>query len=49
MQRLVESMGQGQRPAPAELGELAREWLAVGPVESAAHEELLARFLRCQA
>ncbi len=49
MQRLVESMGQGQRPAPAELGELAREWLAVGPVEPAVHEALLARFQRCQA
>lgn len=48
MRRLVESMGQGTRVAPAALDDLALEWLAVGPVEPAVHDLLLARFERCR-
>jgi hypothetical protein len=48
MQRLVESMGRGERVTPAELDDLALEWLAVGPVEPAVHDALLARFERCR-
>jgi len=48
MQRLVASMGRGERPTPADLDDLAREWLAVGPVESAVHDALFARFERCR-
>ena len=49
MQRLVQSMGRGERASPADLDGLALEWLAVGPVEPAVHEGLLARFERCRA
>jgi hypothetical protein len=48
MQRLVASMGRGERPTPADLDDLAREWLAVGPVEMAVHDALFARFERCR-
>jgi hypothetical protein len=48
MQRLVASMGRGERAAPADLDDLAREWLTVGPVEPSAHDQLFARFLRCR-
>ena len=49
MQRLVESMQRGARVTPAELDDLVLEWIAVGPVEPAAHDALLARFERCRA
>jgi hypothetical protein len=48
MQRLVASMGRGERATPADLDDLAREWLAVGPVEPAVHDALFARFERCR-
>jgi hypothetical protein len=48
MQRLVQSMGRGERASPADLDDLALEWLAVGPVEESAQDELLARFERCR-
>ena len=48
MQRLVASMGRGERATPADLDDLAREWLAVGPVEPAVHDALFARFVRCR-
>lgn len=48
MQRLVASMGRGERATPADLDDLAREWLTVGPVEPAAYAALLARFERCR-
>jgi hypothetical protein len=47
MQRLVASMGRGERATPADLDDLALEWLAVGPVEAALYEALAARFRRC--
>jgi hypothetical protein len=48
MQRLVASMGRGERLTPAALNDLALEWLTVGPVEPAVHDALLARFERCR-
>jgi len=48
MQRLVASMGRGERGTPADLDELALAWLAVGPVETAVHDALFARFERCR-
>jgi len=48
MQRLVESMGRGERVAPAALDDLALEWIAAGPVEPAVHDALLARFEHCR-
>jgi hypothetical protein len=48
MQRLVQSMGRGERATPADLDALALEWLAVGAVDPAAHEALLARFELCR-
>jgi hypothetical protein len=48
MQRLVASMGRGERATPADLDDLAREWLGVGPVETAVHDALFARFERCR-
>jgi hypothetical protein len=48
MQRLVASMGRGERVTPAALDDLALEWIAVGPVDPAAHDVLLARFERCR-
>ena len=48
MQRLVAAMGKGERPTPADLDELSREWLAVGPVEATVHDALFARFQRCR-
>jgi hypothetical protein len=47
MQRLVASMGRGERISPAELDELALQWIRVGPVEAGQHDALLARFERC--
>jgi hypothetical protein len=49
MQRLVASMGRGERAAPTDLDGLALEWLAVGPVEAAVHDALYARFERCRS
>jgi hypothetical protein len=46
MQRLVASMGRGERPTPAGLDDLVREWLEAGPVEAAVHDALFARFER---
>ena len=48
MHRLVRSMERGERVTPAELDDLAREWLAVGPVAASTHDALLARFERCR-
>jgi len=48
MRRLVASMARGERVTPAELDELALEWIAVGPVEPSVHDALLARFQRCR-
>ncbi len=48
MRRLVESMGHGERVTPAALDDLALEWIAIGPVEPAVHDALLARFERCR-
>jgi hypothetical protein len=48
LQRLVATMGRGERVAPTGLDELALEWLAVGPVEAAIHDALLARLERCR-
>jgi hypothetical protein len=48
MQRLVASMGRGERAAPTDLDDLVLEWIAVGPVEPATHNALLARFERCR-
>jgi hypothetical protein len=42
-------MGRGERVTPAVLDDLALEWLAVGPVEPAVHDGLLARFERCRS
>jgi hypothetical protein len=47
MQRLVASMGRGERATPADLDDLALEWLAVGPVATAVYEALAQRFERC--
>lgn len=49
LQRLVQSMQRGERASPAALGDLAAEWVAVGPVEAAVHESLMKRLERCQA
>jgi hypothetical protein len=48
MQRLVASMGRGERTAATDLDGLALEWLAAGPVEAAIHDALFARFERCR-
>jgi hypothetical protein len=48
MQRLVASMGRGERTTPAGIDDLVREWLAVGPVETVVHDALFARFERCR-
>jgi hypothetical protein len=48
MQRLVASMGRGERPTPTDLDGLAIEWLAAGPVDEAVHDALFARFVRCR-
>lgn len=48
LRRLVESMERGERATPAELDDLVLEWIAVGPVEPAVHDALLARFERCR-
>ncbi len=48
MQRLVASMGRGERAAPADLDELTLEWIAVGPVDPAVYHPLFGRFQRCR-
>ena len=48
MQRLVASMGRGERPTTTDLDGLAVEWFAVGPVETGVYEALFARFVRCR-
>jgi hypothetical protein len=48
MQRLVASMGRGERATPADLDDLALEWLAVGPVETQVYAALAERFGRCR-
>ena len=48
MQRLVASMGRGERAAATDFDGLALEWLAVGPVEAPVHDALFARFERCR-
>jgi hypothetical protein len=48
MQRLVESMGRGERTSVADFDDLTLEWLAVGPLEPAVHDTLLDRFTRCR-
>jgi len=48
MRRLVESMGRGASVTPVALDDLALEWIALGPVEPAVHDALLARFERCR-
>lgn len=48
LQRLAQSMGQGLRADEASLDSMAIEWLSMGPVEDAAYEPLLQRFLRCR-
>jgi hypothetical protein len=48
MQRLVASLGRGERARTGDLDELALEWIAVGPVEAATHDALLERFGRCR-
>jgi len=48
MQRLVASMTRGEHASPADLDELAVEWLSVGPVEPAVHDTLFARFEQCR-
>ena len=49
LQRLVASMGRGERTAPADLDDLALEWITAGPVEPDVHDPLFARFERCRA
>jgi hypothetical protein len=48
MQRLVASMGRGERATATDLDGLALEWLATGPVETAVHDALFTRFERCR-
>jgi len=48
MQRLVASMGRGERATATDLDGLALEWLAAGPVDAAVHDALFARFERCR-
>jgi hypothetical protein len=48
MQRLVESMGRGERTSTADFDDLTLEWLAVGPLAPAVHDALLDRFRRCR-
>lgn len=47
MQRLVQSMAHGERETAGDFDLLAREWLAVGPVEPKEYAALFARFGRC--
>jgi hypothetical protein len=44
LQRLVATMGRGERPARDELDDLAQEWISAGPVEARLYQELVARF-----
>jgi hypothetical protein len=48
MQRLVQRMGQCNEASVEDLDAMALEWVRVGSVPAAAHELLLARFLRCR-
>jgi hypothetical protein len=47
MQRLVQSLAHGERDTPADLHQIAQDWIAVGPVEPAEHGALLVRLERC--
>ena len=49
VQRLVQRMGQRSEASADELDTLAFEWVRVGPVSTATHDPLLARFLRCRS
>jgi hypothetical protein len=49
VKRLMQSMGQGVKPAEGELESLTLEWLSIGPVEEATQAELLGRFKACRA
>jgi hypothetical protein len=48
MQRLVASMGRGERAGPGDIDDLALEWIASGPVEAEVYDSLLGRFMRCR-
>jgi hypothetical protein len=48
VKRLVQHMGGRDEAPPDELDALALAWVRVGPVPTATHEALLARFLRCR-
>jgi hypothetical protein len=48
VQRLVQHMGQRNEANADDLDALVLEWIRVGPVSAAAHQSLLARFLRCR-
>lgn len=48
LQRLVQRMGQGAESEEKHLDTLAIEWVGVGPVDDAAYQPLLQRFLRCR-
>jgi hypothetical protein len=48
LRRLVASMQRGERATPADLDDLALEWLEAGPVEPGVHDALFARFVRCR-
>ena len=48
VKRLVQHMGGRDEARPDELDALALAWVRVGPVPTATHEALLARFLRCR-
>jgi len=42
-------MGQRSEENSEDLDAFVLDWVRVGPVPAAAHESLLARFLRCRA
>lgn len=46
LQRLVESMGQGDATGASQLDTLALEWACIGPVDEATYIALLERFAR---
>lgn len=48
LQRLVQSLGQGQREDETQIETLTLEWVAVGPVAETAYGPLLQRFQRCR-
>jgi hypothetical protein len=49
MRRLVDALGNGRRAEPTELDDLALDWLAAGPVETAVYAALFARFASCRS